>query len=63
MIVTVHLLCGRGCRMGGVFYIMIIQLHSRLGLGHAPPGKLKKNIVSFGAFLFISGSDFVLNNF
>ena len=42
MIVTVHLLCGRGCCMGGgggVFYIMIIQLHSRLGLGHAPPGK------------------------
>ena len=43
MIVTVHLLCGRGCRMGapygGVFYIMIIQLPSRLGLGHAPPGK------------------------
>ena len=39
MIVTVHLLCERGCRMGGVFYIMIIQLHSRLGLGHAPPGK------------------------
>ena len=62
MIVTVHLLCGRGCRMGGVFYIIIIQLHSRLGLGHAPQENFEK-IVSFGAFLFISGSDFVLNNF
>ena len=62
MIVTVHLLCGRGCRMGGVFYMMIIQLHSRLGLGHAPPGKFLKNSVIW-CFLFISGSDFVLNNF
>ena len=41
MIATVHLLCGRGCRMGENF----------------------EKIVSFGAFLFISGSDFVLNNF
>ena len=53
MIVTVHLLCGRGCRMGGVFYIMIIQLHSRLGLGHAPPGKLKKNSVIWCVFVYI----------
>ena len=46
MIVTVHLLCGRGCRMGapygGVFYIMIIQLHSRLGLGACYPRKILK---------------------
>ena len=62
MIVTVHLHCGRGCRMGGVFYIMIIQLHSRLGLGHMLPQENFEKIVSFGAFLFISGSDFVLNN-
>ena len=64
MIVTVHLLCGRGCRMGGVFYIMIIQLHSRLPWvwGMLPQENFEK-IVSFGAFLFIFGSDFVLNNF
>ena len=63
MIVTVHLLCGRGCRMGAFFYIMIIQLHSRLGLGACSPRKILRKIVSFGAVLFISGSDFVLNNF
>ena len=63
MIVTVHLLCGRGCRMGVFFYIMIIQLHSRLDLGACSPRKILKKMVSFGAFLFISESDFVLSNF
>ena len=50
MIVTVHLLCGRECR---TFYIMIIQLHSRLGLGHAPPGKFCKNSVIWCVFVYI----------
>ena len=67
MIVTVHLLCGRGCRMGapygGVFYIMIIQLHSRLGLGACSPRKILKKIVSFGAFFVYIWIRFVLNNF
>ena len=64
MIVTVHLLCGWGCRMGAFFYIMIIQLHlikARFG-GMLPQENFEK-IVSLGAFLFIYGSDFVLNNF
>ena len=42
MIVTVHLICGRGCRMGDAFYIMIIQLHSSLGLGACYPKKILK---------------------
>ena len=63
MIVTVHLLCGRRVSYGGVFYIMIIQLHSLLGLGACSPRNILKKTVPFGAFLFISGSDFVLNDF
>ena len=60
MIVTVLLLCGRG---GGVVsYIMLIQLHKARFGGMLPQENFEK-IVSFGAFLFISGSDFVLNNF
>ena len=43
MIVTVYLLCGRGCRMGapygGVFYIMIYNCTQGWVWGHAPPGK------------------------
>ena len=65
MIVTVHLLCGRGCRMGvsygGVVYGRFLYNEARFG-GMLPQENFEK-IVSFGAFLFISGSDFVLNNF
>ena len=58
MIVTVLLLCG-GI---GVLYIMLLQL-LKARFGGMPPQENFKKIVSFGALLFISGSDFVLNNF
>ena len=65
MIVTVHLLCGRGCRMGGGGRFLYDDNTTALkaGFGACSPRKILKKIVSFGAFLFISGSDFVLNNF
>ena len=59
MIVTVLLLCGGGG--GGVLY-NIKQLHKARFGGMLPQENLIK-IMSFGGFLFISGSDFVLNNF
>ena len=59
MIVTVHLLCGRGCRICGVFYIMIIQLHSRLGLGACSPRKILKNSVIWCVFVYSDLSDFI----
>ena len=58
MIVTVLLLCG-GI---DVLYIMLIQL-LKARFGGMPPQENFEKIVSFGALLFISGSDFVLNNF
>ena len=42
MIVTVHLLCGRGCRMGGVFYIMIYTTALKAGFGACSPRKILK---------------------
>ena len=64
MIVTVHLLCGsKAVSYGGVFYVMIIQLHSRLGLGACSPRKILKNSVIWCGFVYIRcGSDFILNN-
>ena len=61
--VTVHLLCGGGCRIWGRFLYNdnTTALKGRFG-GMLPQENFEK-IVSFGAFLFISGSDFVLNNF
>ena len=52
MIVTVLLLCGGG---GDVLYIMLIQLHKARFGGMLSQENFEK-IVSFGAFLFISGS-------
>ena len=62
MIVTVHLICGRGCRMGAFLYNhYATALKARFG-GMLPQENFEK-IVLFGAVLFISGSDFVLNKF
>ena len=62
MIVTVHLLCGRGCVWGHFLYNdYTTTLKARFG-GMLPQENFEK-IVSFGAVLFISGSDFVLNKF
>ena len=49
MIVTVHLLCGRGCRMGAFLYNdNTTALKARFG-GMLPQENFEK-IVSFGAF-------------
>ena len=58
MIVTVHLLCGRGCRMGapyggavwGRFLYSDNTTALKAGFGACSPRKILKKIVSFGAF-------------
>ena len=67
MIVTVHLLCGRGCRMGASYMGAFLYNNNTTALkarfGGMLPQKNFEKIVSFGAFLLTFGSDFVLNNF
>ena len=54
MIVTVHLLCGRGCRMGGVFYMMINKNCTQGWLwGMLPQENFEKNSVIWCVFVYI----------
>ena len=63
MIVTVHLICGRGCRMGDAFLYNDYTTALKARFGGMLPQENFEEIVSFGAVLFISGSDFDLNKF
>ena len=50
MIVTVHLLCGRGCRMGAFFLYNDNTTALKAGFGGMLPQENFEKIVSFGAF-------------
>ena len=61
MIITVHLLRGGG--LGGWFLYNDNTIARFARFGSMLPQENCEKIVLFGTFLFISGSDFVLNNF